>query len=827
MNLYLFKTAADLRFVKPSITLSLMFMLLSTVSFAQSNIYTVTVKDSSGAVVSGAAVTMTGENGVGLTATTNDLGVAEFPMPESGRSKIVVNANGFPTVLQDVDHLNKGDQGIEITLNIGAIRENVQVTATRTQVSSEETAVPVSVIGSEEIDRKAVRSIGDIFRTLPGTSSTGEGAFQVRPRIRGLDSNRVLILVDGERLNNSRTSTGMSGIESGIVETSQIESVEVVRGSGSVLYGTDALAGTVNIITRDTPLRSDSGFRFGADLSTFYTSNENGYRGNLAVNGSGKWFAFRAAQSLERFGNYYTGDLNGREIDGVESDGEVLNSQSHGSNTQITTRFFPNDLNVIKLNYERRRAANIGSPTLVGVFSGNFPFSDRDKFSGRYDVANLNRYLSRLTVSGFYQKQLRNFTNVLTVPPFLPFFPGQYQFSETVTDTKTVGFDLQSDWNFGGRNDLTAGASFFRDENSDQRLILTGSTPSSELSIDRSRSVPDASLANFAVFVQDRHRITDRLSITGGLRFDTFKTRSKSTEGFDLPLGLDPEDIEDLGLQGLASGLNITNHAFTGDAGIVFDATRNVTLTARIGRSFRTPNIFERFFTDYGSIGGFVVGNPELKPESGINFDTGVKFRTSRFNGSVNYFNNYYRNFLSTPLAMNRNGEQIVIDLPAPQQDIEVYQTKNVSKARIQGIEVEFEAPIKLFIGSLTPYGNFTYLRGDDVDNDEPLDFISPYRTNLGIRWTNFLKNYYAEYNSLIVGKQERLSSAFLAQNLGPEPGFVTHNIMGGYQFHRERFSFHVNVGVSNLFDRQYNEQFVYAPARGRSVTIGTKWVIK
>jgi len=806
----------------------LIILIFGTVGYAQTGNYKVTVKDSSGAVVSGAAVTITGENGIGLTITTNDLGVAEFPIPDRGRSKIVVNAPGFPTVLKDINNTDGIDpSGTEITLNIGAIRESVQVTATRTQISSDETAVPVSVIDSEEIDRKAVNSIGDIFRSLPGTSSTGEGAFQVRPRIRGLDSNRVLILVDGERLNNSRTSTGMSGIESGLVETSQIESVEVVRGSGSVLYVTDALAGTVNIITRDTPPRRDSGFRFGADLSTFYTSNENGYRGNLAVNGSGKWFAFRAAQSLERYGNYFTGDLNGREIDGVGSDGEVLNSQSHGSNTQITTRFFPNDLNVIKLNYERRRASNIGSPTLVGVFNGYFPFSDRDKFSGRYDVANLNRYLSRVTVSGFYQKQIRDFTNVLTVPPFLPYFPGQYEFSSTVTNTRTVGFDLQTDWNFGSRNNLTAGASFFRDDNSDSRLILSGSTPDSELSTDHSRSVPDANLSNFAVFAQNEFRITNRLRLTAGLRFDTFKTKSKPTEGFGLPPGLDPNDIEDLGMQGLENGLNITNRAFTGDAGIVFDATRNITLSARIGRSFRTPNIFERFFTDYGSIGGFVVGNQDLKPESGLNFDTGVKFRTSRFSGSVNYFNNYYQNFLSTPIALNRNGDPIVIHLPEPQENIEVYQTKNVLKARIQGIEAEFEAPIKMFVGSLTPYGNFSYLRGDNIETDQPLDYISPYRTNLGIRWTNLLKNYYADYNMLIVGKQDRLSDAFLTENLGPEPGFVTHNIMGGYQFHRERFDLHINLGVSNLFDRQYKEQFVYAPARGRSFTIGTKWVIK
>ncbi|MFN2513940.1 MAG: TonB-dependent receptor plug domain-containing protein [Pyrinomonadaceae bacterium] len=88
-------------------------------------------------------------------------------------------------------------------------------------------------------------TIGDLFRDLPGVSTANEGPFQVRPRIRGLESNRVLVLVDGERLNNARISTANSGIEVGLMDVDQVERVEVARGSGSVLYGTDALAGTI------------------------------------------------------------------------------------------------------------------------------------------------------------------------------------------------------------------------------------------------------------------------------------------------------------------------------------------------------------------------------------------------------------------------------------------------------------------------------------------------------------------------------------------------------------------------------------------------------
>lgn len=822
-------------FSKLLLSLLILNALFAVSAAAQNaDVLTGRVTDPNGEPLAGATVTAQGKfGGAERQVITDAEGAFRFENLKTGDYRIRVEANGFSTVLRDASLNDGAAANLEIALPIGTIAENVTVTATRTQISTDETAVPVTVVGREEIERKAVNTIGDVFRTLPGTSTVNEGAFQVRPRIRGLDSNRVLILVDGERLNNSRTSTGQSGVEIGLVETSQIETVEVARGSGSVLYGTDALAGTINIITRDTPARRENGFRLGGTLDTFYSSNENGRRGSLAVNGSNKFFAFRVAQSLERFDTYNVGEINGRTFDptiaeGITDDGEVLNSQSHGGNTQATTRFFINDTNTLRLNYERRRGSHIGTPTLVGTFNAFFPFSNRDKFSVRYDTVNLTEQLARVSASAYYQKQKRNFSNIVTVNPILPFFAGVYQFSETITDTRTAGFDVQTDWALGSRNNLTAGVSFFRDNNEDDRTIITSTTAfSPNRTINRSQSVPDASLTNFAAFAQDEFRLTNRLKFVGGVRIDRFNTNARPTVGFGISPLFTQSQIEDLNLQGLTDGLQIKTTAVTGDFGTVFNATRNVILSARIGRSFRVPNIFERFFTDFGSVSGFLVGNPNLEPESGINFDTSVKLKFSRFAASATYFNNYYENFLSTATARDREGNPIVIVRPPPSSPIPVFQTKNIAKARIQGFEAEFEMPIKISLGYLTPNGNFSYLRGDDLTANEPLDSISPFRTNAGFRWQNFGKNYFADYNVRIVGKQKRLSDSFRESNLGDEPGFVTHNISGGYYFRRERFNFNINLGVSNLFDHLYNEQFVFAPARGRSFTIGTSWEIK
>ena len=831
----------------------LLSLVLLTGSYAQSPAISGIVQDSASAPIAGAAVILrNSKTGTERVVSTNAEGRFEFATTSGDTTDniIIVSAKGFDRVTQP---LSADASEIRLTLMPGQLSEEVTVTATRTQVLASETAVPVSIVGREEIDRKAVNTIGDIFRTLPGTSTVNEGAFQVRPRIRGLDSNRVLILVDGERLNNSRTSTAQSGVETGVVDLSQVESVEVARGSGSVLYGTDALAGTINIITRDTPPRRDGGFRFGAVLDTFYSSNDNGRRGSVAVNGSNDLFAFRVSQSLERFGNYFTGKNDGivpsqiTSIGGITADGEVLNSQSHGGNTQATGRIFVNDLNTFKINFERRRGANIGSPALVGAFNGFFPFSDRDKLSGRFDSAGLSKNLQRLSISGFYQEPERNFTNILTVSPAPPFFPGLFQKSETVTDTRTSGFDVQTDWTFGSRNTLTAGTSFFTDFNADRRTVTTSTTPASTTqTIRNTQSVPNASLTNFAAFAQNEFRLAPRFKLVGGIRVDNFRTRSESTAGFTLPT-LRQDQIADLQIGSLATGLNVSNTAVTGDLGAIFRLMPNINLSARVGRSFRTPNIFELFFTDAGSVGGFIVGNPNLKPETGINFDTSLKIRKENFSASATYFRNSYKNFLNTRETFDSRGCPIfitqagtifdaancnIVSFPPGRTPVRVSQTQNIDEARIQGFEAEFEAPVRISFGYLTPNGNFSYLRGDNTGRNVPLDIISPFRTNIGVRWNNYGKAYFFSYDVRIISEQTRLSPSFLLPvnqggNGGPEPGFVTHNMSGGYYFRRERYNFNINLGVSNLLNRAYSEQFVFAPARGRSFTVGTTWEIK
>lgn len=812
-----------------SIILSILIFAFAAV--AQQNVFTITAKDPNGGVIPGARVSVRSKTGVEQSAVTNVEGIARFADLADGDYLVIVDAAGFPRSAREAT-FGGSQTSLDVTLNIGSISETVTTTATRTQVATEDTAVPVTIVGRARLESEPVNTVGDIFRSLPGMSTTNEGAFQVRPRIRGLDSNRILVLVDGERLNNARTSTGQSGIEIGLVDIDQIDSIEVVRGAGSVLYGTDALAGTVNLITRDTPRRLGEGFRLGGTFNSYFSSNERGRRGNLAVTGSANRFAFRVAQSLERYGNYKTGDADGltfTSVNGFVGPREVGNSQSHGGTTQATGKIFFNDDNDLKLNYERRRASDIGSPLLTTGFGFNayFPYSNRDKFNGRFETRNLTSYLASVSASFYVQDQERVFTNV--VPPVLPFFRGN--FSETTTDTKSVGFDSQSNWLLGSKNFLTAGVSYFRDENKDRRLTQTVVPP---IVPNRTTSVPRADYGSVAFFAQDEFTSNTRIKFIGGVRVERFFSSSQQTEGFALPPTIRQFQLVDIGVADIATGLKVKETAVTGDFGTVVKLTDNVSLTGRVGRSFRVANLFERFFTGAGSVGGFLVGNPNLKPESGVNVDVGAKFRFSRAAGSFTYFNNNYRDFLSSTTALDARGCPVLILTPTTVLDANscqvvsgnptrVQQTINFGRVRLQGFEAELESPFRIGdAGYLTPSGNVSYLRGDDLQANQPFNIVPRLKTVLNLRWNDAANRYYAEGQTRIVNKQDRLTTAFRASNGGDEPGYAVTDIRGGYNFRRERYRFGINTGVTNLFNRFYSEQLVLAPARGRSFVLGT-----
>jgi outer membrane receptor protein involved in Fe transport len=870
------------------------------------------ITDQTGAGLAGATVVLRSlATESEQSEATDSSGHYEFNGLSIGIYRLKVQRPGFSDAARSISLVEPGE-AIEANfeLNPGGILEAVTVTASRGERDVLEVPVRAQVLSEQVLQRGNPTTTGDALLTLPGLTPVNSGPYLVRPRLRGLDSTRLVLMVDGERLNTARVATDRAGPEIGLVDPSQIQSVEVVHGSGSALYGTDALAGTINLIT-DMPEPVNDALRIGGGFDGFYSSNENGRRGTVKLDVAGRKFAVRASFMRERYPSYHSGrpfsetsvpiiqpitvfsDTErkdpalfkadpGRAIQQIffgvvpdpfnqpftRTDSEVANSQSHGSNVSITGRLFPVQGQSVRIKLTQRRTATIGFPDFKPpIFFQviNLPFSDLDKASLRYEWTGVTSWWTRLSAGGYWQDQdrlLRNDFAVIGVSASDPRDPENVIdnltrvkiLSNTRQDVKSFGFDANVGFLFAARNVLTVGMDYFRDHSRDTRATLTDVTligtairttgrffprnfPIVTGSVSRPQRVPISNFENVAFFAEDEYDANRWLRLLGSFRVDRIGVDTSPTPGYSAVIPstnppLDPETFPPV--NGL---IGISRTAVTGNVGVVVRPTQQLSLTARVGRSFRHPNLEELFFYGPATIGA-IVPNITVKPETGINLDLGLKLRTSRVAGEVTYFNNTYRNFISTEI------ETVAQNDPTFANGQPISQAGNFfSRLRIQGLETNWEAPL-LFQGTVfTWFGNLSYLRGEilkgkadlrtkagvqEVDvAGAPADNISPFKSVVGLRWNDGPNRFWWEYNVRSQTRVNRVSlllldSPFLIpQDLFGLYGFSIHTAKGGYNFNRERYTMGVTLSFENVGNKFYREHFQFAPARGRSFTVG------
>lgn len=859
------------------------FLLFSSHSSAQtgSRIFGKVSDQTSATVESARVVLKSLATQTEQVATTGTTGEFSFENLSNGLYRLTVEKSGFSSVTRSFTLVSGGEQ-IEANIELlpGGITEVVSVTAIRGEREIQDVPVRAETITGEGVFRQNVAGTQDALANVANITPVGNGPFQLRPRLRGLDSSRILILVDGERLNTSRVATDRAGVEIGLIDPTSIQSLEVVSGSGSVLYGTDALSGTINILT-DQPRTSAGGLRFGGTLNTFYSTNENGRRGSARFDVSGRRFAFRFGGELERFENYHAGEPFNETSNFLHSEGklrqqilsrvfadpfnapftrtssEVPNSQAHGSAVNAVARLFTSEKGGLRVNWLRRRNGNIGFPDFTAPFFSqtlSLPFSNLDKYGFRYERYGLTEWFSRVALNVYHQQQDRNLRNDFAVFSSAPPRPGEQPLDSIIrvkllTDTrqnvKSYGWDFQSNFKLGSRNILTTGASWFLDHSRDSRVNVTETgivgfatrAPALPRFIPASISfgppvttfpqrVPKSDFRNLAFFAQDEYDATRWLRIVGGVRLDKFSVNANATPGYNpvLPGIENAVPAIDRAKLPTAAGVEIDRTTITGDLGVIVRPNDLMSFTARIGRSFRHANLEELFFSGPATLGN-AVPNITVKPETGINFDAGVRVRKARYAASLSYFNNNYRNFISTEIVSQSPSIGLIL------------QAINFARLRIQGFEFDSEYSINAGRSIFTPFINVGYLRGQIIEavnpfnnsrlTDVPADNITPLKAVAGVRWNSPGGRFWGEYNVRAQAKVERVSpllseSPFLiAQDFFSLGGFAVQNLRGGYNFQRENSRVALTMGLENSGNKFYREHFQFAPSRGRSLTVG------
>ena len=807
------------------------------------------IADATGAVLPGAQVTLRNlATGTEQFAQADLEGRFRFENLGAGPYLVVVESPGFSRASRAVTVGADGTPA-EVTFSLVPGRLEVGVTVTAARSEREASAVPLrtDTIGRDALDRMSPLSVGDALLRAPGVTPVGNGPMQVRPRLRGLDSTRVLVLVDGERLNNARTATDRAGIEVGLIDLNSVASLEVASGAGSVLYGTDALSGTINILTHQP--RFSDGLRFTYGLDGYFSSNENGRRGSVSLGATGRRFALHVMTGLESYDDYRAGAAGSREdTTSYYTSGRIKNADTIDDNFGFTFNAFPDPFNApyvrssavipmssasgsslnasgvvaltgtqtLQVKYIRRQMDNVGFPDFeqpVFFSRTTLPFSNLDRVSARYEARALAPWFTNLKVTGYFQDQRRLLRTEFPVqfpvpsPAFFPINVFRLNLaSDSEQHVQTPGLDVQATFVPARGHLLTAGLMLYTDRSRDTRTSTSQSTITGNVamgargpapnvfsepvvlgppSTTHPVRVPDSSFRDIGLFAQDEWSVTAALRLVAGLRVDGYKVNTQATPGYDALSRTEGAQppIEPAALPD-ANGSQLARTAVTGDIGAVLRVNDAVNLRARYGRSYRHPNLEELLFSGPATVGA-IVPNMRVRPETGNNIDVGVSVRTGRLTGSVSYFHNAYDGFIST---------EIVATTPSGP----VSQAINFSDVRIQGVEADLDVPILTRPGVLTFFGNAAFTRGTVLSGANPLtgeslagtpqDTISPLKAILGVRFNDARDRWWVEY-----GMRTQAEVSRVADTLLNSPYLIPQDLLGLAGFTVQRVAWGVN----------------------------------
>jgi outer membrane receptor protein involved in Fe transport len=624
-----------------------------------------TVMDQTGAVVVNAEVVMLNlASGRQLTTKTDSSGKYELASLPPGLYQISVSSEGFATSSQSISLRRNGAYREDFHLAPGPIQIGVTVTAGKGSARlAADTAQVTTVAGAAQIEERRPASTLRAVENAPNLTAINANPALERPRLRGLASNRLLIILDGERLNNMR-SDPLSGVSPSIVDVTQLQSAEVVSGAGSSLYGSDAMAGVLNLITEAPARDNHLALRFNGDAHT----NGAFRRGAATINWSRSRFAARLSGSLFREADYHGGNqpvsLNdvvqlGRlatdmgnavgnnvartyAVWSAPGDARVINGQGHGFNDQVDLWFFPGSNQSLRYRQLNSQHKSLGFSFIAPPFDPRTQFNSfrrLDKYGLRYEGRELRSWLPRVAAGFFGQKYsvpddtitsqiaLGSSWTLLpdpnapqTLVPKLTGNPSTFtpvNLSQNKNSVTTHGLDLQATFAPLTGMLLTTGVGYLQDSSADEFSRTDFVAPFKVVSGRASN--PNSIYRNWSWFSLLEHEPFAWLRLTGGLRVDNWHTEARVTPGF--PLGVESRLLDlsfsmlnanpgPINMAGAANvldlvrgvkGITTSRTVVTGNAAAVVRLPQGVNTYFRWGNSYREPGITERYLLrDFG-----------------------------------------------------------------------------------------------------------------------------------------------------------------------------------------------------------------------------------
>lgn len=625
---------------------------------------------------------------------------------------------------------------------------------------------PSATLTLNASEASATAGVGSLFRGQPGTAVQSDGAWGQNPVLRGLQKESIVLQVDGVRLNSAQPQGALASFAS----LGLLESIEVVKGPGSVLHGSGALGGAVNLRTPDATFTDTATLqgRVSASAGSF----DKSLGGGALLQAANPDHALVLGTTGRDVGDYDT------------PEGRVENSgfESHAFLAKYAFRLAEGHRLQLNLQYQEDRdvwypgsAKRAPSPAL-GILTIHSPRQERElyelSYEGEVGPGTLETSLYRQKVF----RQIRGYSSGLD----------RNQVRNDVTFT-TDGARAQYRLPLGERHLLTLGAEAWEMSGDPQRFRFQGA------SNDEVASSPfrNGVIESRGVFVQDEVMFDD-WTLMLGARYDSVTGDA---------------DVKGSGPGATTEGLRNTSDTLSWSVGAIYNASPLLNPYVSLGSAYRAPDMRERFEDAERGDGFFHLGNPQLDPEQSTSLEIGLKGRSERGEYQLAAFHTRIDDYIAGR----------VTGLTNP-QGTPIKRTENLDRVEIQGVEAGFVVPLEGDLGGgdwrLT--GSATWLRGTNKQDDEPLFQMPAPEATLGIgQRPEQGFHWHAQVRG--VARQDRTADSFSNDTERATPGYATADLTLGWSFGPAGGFSDLEAGLelTNLFDRGYREHLTDQPEGG------------
>ncbi|MDQ3072416.1 MAG: TonB-dependent receptor [Bacteroidota bacterium] len=697
----------------------------------------------------------------------------------------------------------------------------VVISASRFEEKISDVAQQIEIIGLREIANSSQPTTADLLQqsgnVMVQKSQMGGGS----PIIRGFEANKVLIVVDGVRMNNAIYRGGhLQNVIT--LDNAMLDRVEIVFGPGSVVYGSDALGGVMHFYTK-RPMLTDTGegYLFKTNAFTRYSSAANEATGHVDFNIGLKKLSFFTSLTHSNYGdlrqgsvrnpfygdfglrNEYTSRIDGRDTVLPNADPLIQKQSGYAQGSAMQKIYFqPTVYQNHTLNFQYSTSSDVPRYDRLSQYRGGklrfaeWYYGPQERFLGAY-ILNLSRKRtlydhSRITVAyqaieesrhdrAFGNDMLSHRTERVNVYSF------NFDFDKEI-DRHELRYGFEA-----AHNDVISTA------------FAENITNGEKAKLDTRYPDGGSQMSTLAAYFTHAWEISPKLILSDGVRLSHVRLNARFDDRS--LFSFLPEKIEQ------------ENTALNGNAGIVFSPGKGWRFTLTGSTGFRAPNVDDLARIFESVPGRVIVPNPNLKPEYTYNLDIGVSKlirKQLRLEG-VGYYT-LYKNAL-TVMPYDLDGQRYL--LYGDSMSL-IVANVNAGSAYIYGFNFSINADLS---DAVTLYSklSYTYGRINTDSVDYPLDHIPPVFGKSGI--TLNLKKFRGEFFALYNG-WKRLKDYNLAgeDNIANAtefgtPAWYTLNIRTSYQVNTH---IRAQVSVENILDLNYRvfASGISAPGRNFIITL-------